>query len=58
MSGMPPIEQVLRTISKLDEIEMFMIDYKDIISEFDSKNKNVAPSMSESYKNQSTQDLK
>jgi len=34
MNGMPLMEQFLRTMSKLDEIEMFMIDYRDITMEF------------------------
>eukprot|EP01036_Dinobryon_divergens_P039024 gene39024-51337_t len=31
---MPLTEQFLRTMSKLDEIEMFMIDYRDITMEY------------------------
>ena len=33
-TGMPLTEQFLRTMSKLDEIEMFMIDYRDITMEY------------------------
>jgi hypothetical protein len=32
--GMPLMEQCLRTMSKLDEISMFMIDFKDIKEDF------------------------
>ena len=32
--GMPLNEQFHRTMSKLDEIEMFMIDYRDITMEY------------------------
>ena len=33
-------EQIQKTISKLDEIKLFMVDYKDIISEYNNENNN------------------
>ncbi len=34
LNGMPIAEQCQRTKSKLDEIEMFMVDYKEIIADY------------------------
>ncbi len=34
LNGMPISEQCQRTKSKLDEIEMFMVDYKEIIADY------------------------
>eukprot|EP01034_Spumella_vulgaris_P024045 gene24045-30342_t len=36
LNGMPISEQCQRTKSKLDEIEMFMVDYKEIIADYAS----------------------
>lgn len=36
--GMPLIEQYHRTVSKLEEVAMFMVDYRDIINEYHSTN--------------------
>lgn len=41
--GMPLMEQCLRTMSKLDEISMFMIDFKDIKEDF-CKDYSIQPS--------------
>jgi len=40
MASKPMIEQVLKTMSKLDEIAMFMSDYQDVIKSFSIEMKN------------------